>query len=133
MSQDENKELIRYRFNKALETIEEAAYLLEGGYWNNTVNRLYYACYYAVSALLASIDIYPKTHAGTKQMFSFHFINEGRFKKETYKFYSQLFEMRQDADYEDFVDYEKDDVEILITPAKELIEEIGQLLWRQEK
>lgn len=32
--------------------------------WNSAVNRLYYAVYYAVSALLVKNEIEAKTHAG---------------------------------------------------------------------
>ena len=81
MSDQENQELIQYRFDKALETITEAEFLMKNHFWNNTVNRLYYSCYYAVSALLASVKIYPKTHAGTNQMFSLHFVKQGIFAK----------------------------------------------------
>jgi len=41
--------LIQYRVDRALESIEEAKLLLENGHLNSSVNRLYYACFYAVS------------------------------------------------------------------------------------
>ena len=48
--------LVRYRITKARETIEDARILANANRWNPCVNRLYYACFYAVSALLPGIQ-----------------------------------------------------------------------------
>jgi len=50
----ETRTLIAYRLERARESLEEAKILLERGYGNTFVNRLYYACFYAVSSLLLS-------------------------------------------------------------------------------
>ncbi len=49
---EETRTLITYRLERARESLEEANILLERGYGNTFVNRLYYACFYAVSSLL---------------------------------------------------------------------------------
>ncbi|MBF0353001.1 MAG: HEPN domain-containing protein [SAR324 cluster bacterium] len=46
------KDLVNYRLTRSEETLEEARILANVGHWNACVNRLYYACFYAVSALL---------------------------------------------------------------------------------
>lgn len=46
------EDLIEYRLQRASETLEEADYTAKGGYFNAAVNRLYYSCYYATSALM---------------------------------------------------------------------------------
>jgi len=130
MSKGENEELITYRFEKAKDTLNEADVQIENQLWNVAVNRLYYACFYAVSALLASKEIYSKTHAGAKQMFSLHFVTTGIIKRELSEFYGSLFSLRQSGDYEDFCDYERDDVIALVNPAKELIETIEFILYK---
>ena len=38
----EDKELIKYRFSRAEESLKEAKILLNSGHYNATVNRLYY-------------------------------------------------------------------------------------------
>lgn len=51
--------IITYRIDRAKETLTEAEYNAKGGYYNSAVNRLYYACYYAVSALLFQPELKP--------------------------------------------------------------------------
>jgi uncharacterized protein (UPF0332 family) len=96
--------------------------------WNTTVNRLYYACYYAVSALLVDNKIKAQTHGGVRQMFGLHFVKPGLINKDSGKFYSDIFDKRQSGDYDDFIDYEKEDIIGLIHPANKLIEEIESLI-----
>lgn len=46
--------LIRHRMDRARESLEEARLLLEAERFNGSVNRLYYACFYAEEVLSAS-------------------------------------------------------------------------------
>lgn len=48
---------VAYRLSKAYESFEDARLLADNGSWNSSVNRLYYSCYYAVSALLLQKDV----------------------------------------------------------------------------
>ncbi len=130
MSGEENSELIRYRFQKAKETREEVVVHIENGLWNTAINRLYYACFYAVSALLASIVVYSKTHAGTKQMFGLHCVKTGIIDEDLNQFYIKIFGMRQSGDYEDYCDYEEEDVVHLFAPAKDFINTIEKILYK---
>src|ERR1700741_1316234 len=124
MSREENEELVRFRFVKAREVFREAELQMKNELWNLAVNRLYYSCFYAASALLASKEIYTRTHSGTKQMFGLHFVKNGIVSEEASKFYTRIFSLRQSGDYEDYCDYEEEDVVELIAPAKEFIDTI---------
>ena len=46
--------LIRYRMDRAKEALSAARLMYEKGHYNDAVNRLYYSCFYAVIALLAT-------------------------------------------------------------------------------
>jgi uncharacterized protein (UPF0332 family) len=130
MTTDERRELVNYRINKSTNTFAEIQLLLDNMLWNTAVNRLYYACYYAVIALLIDCEIETLTHAGARQMFGLHFIKTGVIEKELGKFYSQLFDLRQTGDYDDFIDFSKEQVIELLEPAKKLIEEIEFVLQK---
>ena len=48
----ERIEVVRYRIENAYRTIDEVQSHIENGFYNTAVNRMYYACYYAASAIL---------------------------------------------------------------------------------
>lgn len=64
MKASERNAYVKYRLEKAEETYEVAVLLVENEKWNSAINRLYYAAYYIVSALLIKSEIDTKTHAG---------------------------------------------------------------------
>ncbi len=85
-------------------------------------DRLYYALFYAINALLVLNEIPTKSHSATKSQFSMHFIKTGRLDKRYGRLLSQLFDWRQKGDYENVFDYDQKVVEPLFSPVKEMIE-----------
>ena len=65
--------LIEYRIERAFETLKEAKYNADGEFYTAAINRLYYACYYAVIALLLKYEISAQTHSGVRSMLGLHF------------------------------------------------------------
>lgn len=116
--------LVDYRLQRAKETLAEADSLIESAFYNAAVNRLYYACYYAVIALLIKHNITAQTHQGVKQMFSLHFIVNGRIEKQYSLFYGRLFNDRISSDYDDFVQYDEEMVAELRPQAEDFIRAI---------
>jgi uncharacterized protein (UPF0332 family) len=106
LTDDELRDLVAYRLQRAKETLPEADILMADGYYNAAVNRLYYACYYAVIALLAANRIPAQTHQGVRQMFSMHFILTKKIEPQYATFYSRLFNDWISGDYDDFVLYD---------------------------
>jgi len=96
-------DLVKYRIQRAKETFHDAEILADNERWNSAINRLYYASYYAVSALLLKHSLKPTTHTGAKNQFSEHFIKTNILTQEIGKLYSQLFSWRQKGDYDDFL------------------------------
>ncbi len=128
MKDSDRSDLAKYRINRARETLSEISLHIENKLWNTAVNRLYYACYYAVIALLVDRKISTTTHAGVRRMFGFHFVKTGIIEKDLGKFYSDIFDMRQTGDYEDYMDFTKEDVLDLLPMAQKLISRIEALL-----
>lgn len=52
LSDEERQILVNLEKEKALNTFAEIDVLRQAGFWNNIANRLYYAAFHAVSALL---------------------------------------------------------------------------------
>lgn len=128
MKDSDRSDLAKYRINRARETLSEISLHIENELWNTAVNRLYYACYYAVIALLVDRKISTTAHAGVRRMFGFHFVKTGIIEKDLGKFYSDIFDMRQTGDYEDYMDFTKEDVLDLLPMAQKLISRIEALL-----
>ncbi|GAF74790.1 unnamed protein product [marine sediment metagenome] len=126
MTNKERREYAKYRIESARNTFEAAKVLSENGFWNSAVNRLYYAVFYAVNALLVLNEIQTKSHSATKSQFSLHFVKTGRFDKKHGRLLSELFDWRQKGDYENMFDYNSDLVEPLFEPAIEMIELIEE-------
>jgi len=124
MTPEERKEYVKYRIESAYKTYNAAKVLADSGYWNSAVNRLYYALFYAVNALLVLNQVQTKSHSATKTQFSLLFIKTGKLDKKYGKLLSKLFDWRQKGDYENVFEYMQNDVEPLFGPVEEMIEAI---------
>ena len=120
--------LVRYRMERADETMEEVSILSEHGHYNAAVNRLYYACYYAAEALLLNNHISASTHAGVKSMLGLHFVSKGILSLAHGKTFNTLFEKRHSSDYEAFAYCDKELVDSLTQLAEAFIASIKELL-----
>ena len=94
-------DLVTYRINRAFETLNEADKMIENQFWNASINRIYYACFYAVSGLLLKKGVDTSTHKGIRQMFGLHYVQTGLISKEYARFFSDLYDRRQTGDYDD--------------------------------
>lgn len=128
LDQDSKKSLVAYRMDRAYNSLEEARYLTEGGYYNAAVNRLYYACYYAAVALLLKNDISTQTHSGVKTMLGLHFISKGKLPITAGSTFTTLFEKRHSGDYDDFVYCDQELVSRLYPEAEAFIEAVRRLI-----
>lgn len=120
--------LIQYRLERANNSLEEAQYLVDGGYYNAAINRLYYACYYAVVALLLKNDISAQTHHGARSMLGLHFTSKGKLSPESNRTFSTLFEKRHSSDYDDFIYCDQEMFDELYPKAEAFIEEVKELI-----
>ncbi len=108
---------IKYRIAKSAEAINDAKVLAQNKSWNACVNRLYYASYYVVSALLLKNKLNAQTHSGIKTLLNLHFIKTGKLSKEDGKLYSDLMDWRHKGDYGDMFDFDEETVQPLIEPV----------------
>ena len=121
-------DLIQYRKSRSLDTFEEAETMIKSGYWNASVNRIFYACYYAVSGLLLMKTIETNSHKGIRQMFGLHLVQTGLVSKEDGRFFSDLYDRRQTGDYDDFFLYDEETVLNLFNQVQSFIERIVAII-----
>lgn len=127
MNGDKN-DLIRYRLERADMTLDTAKRLVSDQDWFGAANRLYYAVYQAVSALLTQENIRIKSHDGAKAMFELHFIKSGRVEPIWGKLYKRLSDARHESDYVAFANFTEEDIAPLLSQTEEFIEVIKRLI-----
>ena len=122
----EEVEYVRFRMARAYETLSEAKSLLETGTLYGVVNRLYYACFYAVSALLFTEGMSSAKHRGIIALLDRQWIKTGRLPAAMGRFYRRLFELRQQGDYGYPVTFERETVKKWIGDADALLTELSR-------
>lgn len=123
----ERSALLQYRLARARETLDEARLLLDGGHANACINRLYYACFYAVSALLLTEGQASAKHRGVRALFDRHWVKSGRVSAELGRVYRRLFVRRQRGDYDDLVQFQEAEVRAWLADAQRFVSSITQL------
>ena len=74
-------------FQKSEEALKVAKSNLENKFYSASINRSYYAVFYAARALLLKKGKNPKTHSGTIAMFGLEYIINDVFDKKLVKYY----------------------------------------------
>ena len=128
LTENERKEVVRFRLEKANDTLVEIPVLMENKFYRTAANRLYYACFYAVTALLINDGYEAHTHSGVKALFGLRYIKENKLENEFGKMYSHLFNLRHTGDYDDKIVVKQEDIIPLLDPAKQFITEIENLI-----
>lgn len=128
LDQESRKAIVEYRIERSLQALEEAQSTVENGFLNLAANRLYYTLYYAASALLISKGIPTKTHAGIMAQFHLHLVKTGILSIDDGKLFRTLYNLRQESDYEDFIEVHIEDIDELMPKVVELVEKLKNLI-----
>jgi len=102
MDKDVKDALIKYRMERSLESVEAAKLMLENNMLTSAMNRIYYAMFYAVQALLITKSVSFSKHGQVKGFFNKEFVHKGTIPVRFGKVYNKAFEYRQKFDYVDF-------------------------------
>jgi uncharacterized protein (UPF0332 family) len=79
MTDSQNTEaLTRLWLDKTTETLAAVPVLIREGFYGSAVNRLYYACFYAVTALLLNDGKQFSKHSAVLAEFNRHYVKEGK-------------------------------------------------------
>ena len=128
-----DKDLSRYRIEKAHECVRSSKILKDMGDYAASANRSYYAMFHAIRAILALDGIDRKKHSGVVAYFQEHYVKTEVFSKDCSYAVKNAFQVRQESDYEDFCIISKDEVVEQIENAEMLIEAIEAYLKERLK
>jgi uncharacterized protein (UPF0332 family) len=82
----ESVDLAKYRLEKAKNTLKDAKRFFGDATNESIVNRIYYAMFYAVNALLIIKGLSSSKHSGVRALFNREIINKSLIEKEFVKF-----------------------------------------------
>ena len=124
-------DLSKYRLERAREDLLAGANALNSGDFRVCANRAYYAIFHASRAVLILDGLDFKKHSAVIAHFRLEYVKTGVFSAEMSKILGKAFEIRTEADYEDFFIISKEEVEKQLEDAKHFVNQMEQYL--QEK
>lgn len=125
---EELKVLARYRLDRAYESLQEAELLLKEGRLKGAMNRVYYAMFYATSAILATKELGSSKHAGVISLLHKEFVKPGLFPAELASLLDAAFQQRIKGDYRDFVVVKGEEVKSFFEKARIFIKKTEELV-----
>lgn len=131
MEHDYKIELSKRRLEIAHERLTTAKAMLELGDYKASANRLYYAIFSVMRAVLALDGFDSKKHSGIIARFRQSYIKTGILDTEMSKIIDDLEVIREDSDYDDFYIILKEDVEIQAKRAEYFVSEVESYLQNQ--
>ena len=113
---------------QAIETIELARFLIENEKYGIAVNRVYYGMYYALTALALQNRFETSKHGQLIGWFNKEFIATKKLDSQFGKSLRNAFQNRTKGDYDAFVEFSKNEVELMFFEMSDFINEIVKVL-----
>jgi len=123
-----NEILIKLWVQKAHDALASAGLELDAGHLSFAVNRLYYSCFYAVTALLLKSGLQFSRHSAVISEFNKSYVKTGKVDVLFSKFYQRLFDDRQEGDYLPTAVFEQSEVSQRLKEAQSFVETILELV-----
>jgi len=125
------KALVSYRLEQVDESLDAARILLEQNLTRSSVNRSYYAMFYAVLALLVTRKQETSKHSGAISLFDKEFVKTGMFKIEFSRWLHDAFDLRQRSDYVAQVQVSKEEASQMLAQAKAFVAGVKSKLMEE--
>ena len=119
--------------NQAKETLTVARDCVEGNHYKDSINRSYYAAFYAIKAVLALSEIDFKRHKDVIAHFNKNYVAQGEFNREIGKRIARLQQKREKSDYDDFYIASMDEAFEQIETAEMIINAVEVYLTSKNK
>lgn len=119
---------VRNRIARARAKLATAQRLLAAGDLDDAVSRAYYSAYHAAQALLLTVGLAPRSHAGTLSLFGLHFVKSGRLPAVHARALREAKEDRENGDYAEVVFFDASEVRERIDAAGRLVDAAIALL-----
>lgn len=128
LNDEERKLLVEFEIEKAHKLIDQFTILENAALWDTLANRVYYAVFHAVTALLIMNGLHAGSHQGVSVLFNKHFVKENLVDEKYGRLLARLENMREKSDYTCLFETTKAEVMPMIPQAKEMISIIENLI-----
>ena len=118
------QDLSNYRLSQAEDSIKVAQIIFDNVLYKDSINRSYYAAFYAVKAVLALEEVDFKRHKDAIGYFNKTYVATEKFSKELGRKIGMLKQLREKSDYDDFYIAGKEEAENQIKTALMMIQEV---------
>lgn len=125
---ERQKNLSNYRIAEAEDSLKVAAHCLKEGLHKDSINRSYYAAFYAVKAILALSTVDFKRHKDVMGYFNKEYVAKEIFPREIGRKLGTLQRVREKSDYDDFYIASREKAEEQFQTAELVIGEVKKYL-----
>lgn len=125
-------DLSRYRLQEAKDSLRVAQHCFTEGLFKDSINRSYYAAFYAIKAVLALGTVDFKRHKDVMGYFNKEYVAQEIFLRELGRRLGMLKQLREKSDYDDFYIASKTQAEEQYNTAQATIEEITKYLKEKD-
>jgi uncharacterized protein (UPF0332 family) len=126
--EEARREVVRYWLDQAREALASVRSESAAGRFNFAVNRAYYACFYAASAVLLSEGRKFVKHSGVRAALHRHLVKTGRIEPDLGRCYDLLYQRRGQADYAELVTFDQPQVAEMTRKAGEFVSAMERIL-----
>lgn len=125
---ERQKNLSNYRIAEAEDSLKVAAHCLKEGLYKDSINRSYYAAFYAVKAILALSTVDFKRLKDVMGYFNKEYVAKEIFPREIGRKLGTLQRVREKSDYDDFYIASREKAEEQFQTAELVIGEVKKYL-----
>jgi len=128
IDENDRQSLVDYRLRQLTDTIELAHFLVVSEKYVIAVNRIYYGMYYALTALALKNGFETSKHGQLIGWFNKEFIATKKLDSQFGKILRNAFQNRTKGDYDAFIDFPRNEVDLMLVEMTDFINEIKKLL-----
>jgi uncharacterized protein (UPF0332 family) len=129
MTGEPSQDYVAKQLQLADEALDDAEFLLRDGRLKSAANRAYYAMFHSVQAALSSLGLRnPKTHSGTINLFSRHWVRSGKIDREFGGNLQDALDLRQQSDYNVYAVVGEQVISETVDQAKAFVAEVKRLI-----
>lgn len=121
-------DLSNYRIAEANDSLKVALHCLKEGSYKDSINRSYYAAFYAVKAVLALSTVDFKWYKDVMGYFNKEYVAKEIFSREIGRKLGTLQKVREKSDYDDFYIASKEKAEEQYETAELVIDVVKEYL-----